>query len=43
MFIDEKVPSSIEDERVEMFGVEHQGVIIIKAVYLNVRQAHLVV
>lgn len=43
VFIDEQVPCGVEDERVEVLGVEHQGVIIIKAVYLDVREAHLVV
>lgn len=43
VFIDEQVPCSVEDERVEVLGVEHQGIIIIKAVYLDVREAHLVV
>lgn len=43
VFVDEKVPGSVEDERVEMFGIEHQGVIVVEAIYLDVRQAHLIV
>lgn len=36
VFIDEKIPGSIEDECVEVLGIEYQGVIIIKAIDLNV-------
>lgn len=43
VLVDEKVPGSIEDKRVEVLGIEHQGVIVIKAIYLDVRQAHLIV
>lgn len=43
VLVDEKVPGSVEDECVEVLGIEHQGVIVIKAVYLDVRQAHLIV
>jgi hypothetical protein len=36
VFVDEKVPGSIEDECVEVLGIEYQGVIIIKAIYFDV-------
>lgn len=43
VFVDEKVPGSVEDECVEVLGIEHQRVIVIKAIDLDVRQAHLIV
>lgn len=43
MIGDEDVPCYVEDERVEVAGVERQGVVIVKAVNLCVPQAHLIV
>lgn len=40
---DENVPGHIEDKGVEVAGVEGQGVVIVKAIDLNVLQAHLIV
>lgn len=43
MVCDENVPGHIEDKGVEVAGVEGQGVVIVKAIDLNVLQAHLIV
>lgn len=43
MFSDEDVPCYVEDEGVEMAGVERQGVVIVEPVDLNVSKAHLIV
>lgn len=43
VFCDEDVPRYVENEGVEVAGVEGQGVVIVEAVDLCVAQAHLVV
>lgn len=40
---DEKIPRYVEDESVEVAGVEGQGVVVVKAVDLDVSQAHFIV
>lgn len=40
---DEKIPCYVEDEGVEVSGVEGQGVVVVEAVDLYVSQAHLIV
>lgn len=40
---DEEVPGDVEDERVQVPGVEGQCVVIVESVDLGVTQAHLVV
>lgn len=43
VFSDENVPCYVEDEGVEVAGVECQGVVVVKAVDFYVSQAHLIV
>lgn len=43
MVSDEDVPCYVEDEGVEVSGVESQGVVIVEAIDLCVSQAHLIV
>lgn len=43
VFSDENVPGYVEDQGVEVAGVECQGVIIVEAIDLYVSQAHFVV
>lgn len=40
---DEDVPGYVEDESVEVSGVEGQGVVVVEAIDLYVSQAHLIV
>lgn len=40
---DEDIPRYVEDESVQVTGVERQGVVIVEAVDIDVSQAHLVV
>ncbi len=40
---DEDVPRYVEDEGVEVSGVEGQRVVVVEAVDLDVSQAHLIV
>lgn len=40
---DEEIPRDVEDERVEVAGVEGQGVVVVKAVDLDVSQTHLII
>lgn len=40
---DEEIPCDVEDERVEVSGVEGQRVVVVEAVDLDVAQAHLIV
>ena len=41
--LDEEVPGGVEDHGVEGVGVEGQSVIIVKAIYVHLCQAHLIV
>lgn len=43
MVSDEDVPCYVEDEGVEVSGVERQGVVVVEAIDLYVSQAHLIV
>lgn len=43
MLGDEDVSCYVEDEGVQLTGVEGQGVVVVEAVDLDVPQAHLVV
>lgn len=43
VLVDEEVAGRVEDERVQVLGVEDQRVVVVEAVDLDVRQAHLVV
>lgn len=43
MVSDEDVPCYVEDEGVEVAGVEGQGVVVVEAIDLCVSQAHLIV
>lgn len=43
MVSDENVACYVEDEGVEVPGVERQGVVIVEAIDLCVPQAHLIV
>lgn len=43
MLINKKISSSIEDQRVQMFRIKDQCVIIIKPINFNVWQAHFIV
>lgn len=43
VLLNEDVPGDVENEGVKMTGVESQSVVIIKAVDLNVLQAHLII
>lgn len=43
MVTDEDVAGYVEDEGVEVAGVERQGVVIVEAIDLYVSQAHLIV
>lgn len=43
MLINKKISSSIEYERVQMFRIKDQGVVIIKPINFNVWQAHFIV
>lgn len=40
---DENVPRYVEDQGVQVPGVESQGVVIVEAVDLGVSEAHLIV
>lgn len=40
---DEDVPCDVEDERVEVSGVEGQRVVVVETVDLDVAKAHLIV
>lgn len=43
MVRDEDIPRDVEDESVQVTGVERQGVVVVEAVDLDVSQAHLIV
>lgn len=40
---DEEIPRYVEDERVEVSGVEGQRVVVVETVDLDVAKAHLIV